>query len=406
MEPWVDVRCGEVREVLAQLPEKSVQVVVTSPPYWNLRNYGAQVGMLGSEATPDLYVAAMVEVMEGVRRVLRDDGTVWLNLGDCYAHDIPYQVPDSKHKDVGNGAPRHIPSGLKKGDLIGIPWRVAFALQAAGWYLRSDVIWFKPNPMPESVRTRPTRAHEYLFLLSKSQTYYYDIEATKEPYADSTQKEAAAAYRGQETKDYAAAGAQAPSATKRRILEAVKRGGGRQKRDVWKVEEGAVWTIPVQPYRGGHFATFPEQLVAPPILAGSSGGGQCAGCGTPTTRIVEREPIPQEIKDAFEAARVRTAEATGRTDGHTNFKPNFRRASSTLGWAPGCDCAEKVGRVHWHLLNEPQIVLDPFVGSGRAGMVARKLGRSFIGIDLNEGYVAQALTNILEVDIEAPSHAQ
>ncbi len=400
--PTIDIYCGDVREVLRQLPEHTVQVVVTSPPYWGLRNYGVE-GALGSEKTVEEYVANLVEVFTEVWRVLRDDGSVYLNLGDCYAGSGRGGNPDAGTKQGTNRGSQTVgvlygrdhggreqerrrireqienqkASGLRPKDLIGVPWRVAFALRDWGWYLREDIVWHKPNPMPESVVDRCTRSHEFVFHLTKSDRYFYDHEAIKEPYADATLYEADHSYGGTETKDYEGAKAQKPSASKRRILASIKAGTGRNKRDVW--------TIPVQPYRGGHFATFPEKLVEPCILAASSEGGECSACGAPYRRVTEKEPIPDEIKAKFEEARARTREATGRTDGHTNFKPNFRRAVRTVGFAPSCKCG--VDPV-------PQIVMDPFLGSGRAGIVAKRLGRSVIGIDLNPDYVLQAMQNI------------
>jgi DNA modification methylase len=354
-EPFVDLRLGDVREVLRSFPADYAQTVITSPPYWGLRNYSAGSQEIGSESTFEQHVDVILDVMAEVRRVLRPDGTVWFNYGDRY----------DKHDN-----------------LMGMPWQIAFALRDAGdWILRSDIVWHKNNPMPESVQSRPTRAHEFLFLLAKNRKYFHDHEAIKEPYAEVTKAEAKIDYRGQDTKDYSGAGAQSPSSSKRRILESIKNGTGRNKRDVWQ--------IPVQPYKGGHFATFPEALVEPCVLAGSSGGGQCRACGSPYRRVVEREPVPDEIKRKFEEARVKTARDTGRTDGHTNYKPNFRRGSRTTGWAATCDCGAEP---------EPQIVLDPFLGSGRAGIVARRLGRSFIGSELNEDYLGQAWGNILSVE--------
>jgi len=365
MTPTYTVLIDDVLAGLRSLPDQSVHMVITSPPYWGLRNYQAGSQEIGSEPSFFAHLGTLALVFQEIRRVLRDDGTAWLNYGDRFD---------------------------KQGNLMMMPARVALMLAEQGWCLRSDIIWHKPNPMPESVTTRPTRSHEYLFLLSKGPTYYYDIEATKEPYADSTQREAQSEYTGQETKDYTAANAQLPSASKRRILESVRQGGGRQKRDVW-VDRTSVWEIAVQPYRGGHFATFPEKLVEPCIQAGTSGGGACGTCGTPYTRIVDREAIPQAVKDAFEAARARTAADTGRTDGHTNYKPNFRRGSRTSGWMHQCPgdepCTDRL---------VPCTVLDPFCGSGRAGMVARRLGRSFIGIELKPEYAFQALDNISSVE--------
>ena len=177
----VQIMEGDCRHILPTLPAQSVQCAVTSPPYYGLRNYNVD-GQIGLESTVEAYVAEMVGVFREVRRVLRDDGIVWLNLGDSYAANRPYQTVDNKHRDVGNNGAMRVPDGLKPKDLIGVPWRVAFALQADGWWLRSDCIWSKPNPMPESVRDRPTKAHEYVFLLTKSERYFYDADAVRTPY--------------------------------------------------------------------------------------------------------------------------------------------------------------------------------------------------------------------------------
>jgi site-specific DNA-methyltransferase (adenine-specific) len=219
---------GDVRTTLRGLADRSVQCVVTSPPYWGLRDYGRD-DQIGLETSPELYVAALVSVFNEVRRVLSDDGTLWLNLGDSYAGN---NSRASNNGRAGFGNPREgvferIGDGLKTKDLVGIPWRVAFALQADGWYLRQDIIWHKPNPLPESVKDRCTKAHEYIFLLSKSPRYYFDYEAIKEPTVNSQDK--------------------------------------RNRRDVW--------TVPVKPFKGAHFATFPTDLITPCILAGCPEGG-------------------------------------------------------------------------------------------------------------------------------------
>jgi len=226
---------GDCREVLHGLEESSIHCVVTSPPYWGLRDYGTD-GQLGLEETPADHVANMVEVFREVRRVLREDGTLWLNYGDTYA---------------ATG------SGLKPKDLCGIPWRVAFALQDDGWWLRQDIIWHKPNPMPESCTDRCTKAHEYIFLLAKSPRYYYDAEAIKE----------AAAKAGV-----------IPGGGKK--TDAGRNDGDRDGRSMCTEpvcatrNRRSVWTIPTAPYPGAHFATFPPDLVKPCIMAGCPDGGR------------------------------------------------------------------------------------------------------------------------------------
>lgn len=245
----VTVHQGDVRECLRNLPAESVQVCVTSPPYWGLRDYGVD-GQLGLEATPDEYVANMVAVFREVRRVLRKDATLWLNLGDAYA---------------ANAA--HVPSGLKPKDLIGLPWRVAFALQADGWWLRSEITWAKRSPIPEPVRDRPTCATEKVFLLTRSPRYFYDREAVKEPSVSS----------------HASGNGYGRS-------EQLSR-GGRGQAHGWTKDDGKdgrnmrnFWLLGPDPYPGAHFATYPEALVVPCIKAGSREGDVVldpfAGSGT------------------------------------------------------------------------------------------------------------------------------
>jgi len=280
------------------LRDGCVQTVVTSPPYFGLRSY-PDARQLGLEASPAEYVAVLVAVFREVWRVLKTDGTVWLNLGDSYAgggaagsakaYDAKWKQSTSRgiHSLVGTSTV--VPIGLKAKDLLMIPARVALALQVDGWYLRSDIIWHKPNPMPESVTDRPTKAHEYLFLLTKSERYFYDAAAIREPYALSTQKEFLAGYNGTATKDYAAVGVQNPSDVKARILRRNRKDDGTSKasHDQSDLIDGVswcglgglsgankrtVWTIPTMPYTGAHFATMPEALVEPCILAGSKPG--------------------------------------------------------------------------------------------------------------------------------------
>jgi DNA modification methylase len=293
---------GDCRTIMRKWAEEkvTVQTCITSPPYFGLRDYGHE-GQLGLEETPDQYVAAMVEVFRCVRDVLADDGTLWLNIGDTYATqggahggrlDNQRGVGAKRTHDNkgGDQKARKAPDGLKPKDLIGIPWRVAFALQADGWYLRQDIIWHKPNPMPESVTDRCTKAHEYLFLLSKSERYYFDSEAIKEPVSASTQSRLAQDVKNQKGSD------RVPGKTNG-TMKAVGNGESRNRRSVWSVN--------VRPYKGAHFATFPPALIEPCILAGS-------------------------------------------------------KADDT--------------------------VLDPFMGSGTTAAVAQRLGRHYLGCELNESY--------------------
>ena len=212
---------GDAEKLLERLPSRFIRCCVTSPPYWGLRDYGAH-GQIGAEDDPRNYVERLVAVFEQIRRILTDDGTFWLNIGDSYTSgNRGYRVPDRKNPIRAMSYRAKTPEGLKPKDLVGIPWRLVFALQEAGWYLRSDIIWEKPNCMPESVKDRPTRCHEYIFLLSKSQRYYYDFRSVRE-------------------------------------------GNGRNRR--------TVWSIPTEPFSGAHFATFPPKLIEPCILGGSELG--------------------------------------------------------------------------------------------------------------------------------------
>ncbi len=266
MSRW-QIHEGDALERLREIDAGTVQTCITSPPYWGLRDYGSE-GQLGLEPTPGEYVAKLVSVFAEVRRVLRDDGTLWLNLGDSYA-SCPASGGPGKQWDGNNqrtpmDRQYRRPSGLKPKDLVGIPWRVAFALQEDGWTLRSDIIWAKPNPMPESCTDRPTKAHEYLFLLSKQPRYYYDAEAIKE----------------KSVSDHRSGNGYARP-------ECISR-GGRGQPDGWEVTDTrnrrTVWTIPSQPFAAAHFAVMPPALVEPCVLAGSAPGDLVldpfAGSGT------------------------------------------------------------------------------------------------------------------------------
>lgn len=248
---------GDATEQLKTIDEGTVQTCITSPPYFGLRDYGVE-GQIGLEETPEAFTQKLVEVFREVRRVLKDDGTLWLNLGDSYAGGGQGGHADGKVNKAVKYPHLKKPStlGLKPKDLIGIPWRVAFALQADGWYLRQDIIWHKPNPMPESVTDRCTKAHEYIFLLSKSPRYYFDHEAIKE----------AANEKYAERYKYGFGGA------KNIALEATGKGATKPigDRDFHPTRnKRSVWTVTTKPYKGAHFATFPPDLIEPCILAGS-----------------------------------------------------------------------------------------------------------------------------------------
>lgn len=250
---------GDCRETLACVPGGSVQCCVTSPPYWGLRDYGV-ANQIGLEATPEEYVEQMVAVFREIRRALRDDGTLWLNLGDCYAGE----AGGGQGKN-GQRATRTFTAlvrekrghELKPKDLVGIPWRVAFALRAAGWYLRSEIIWAKPNPMPESVRDRPTKSHEQVFLLTKSDRYFYDADAIAEPAVHAGM---VLDYTGDQKANDADPTRQRTRPRGRTIVV----GDTRNARDVWRIAS--------QPFSGAHFATMPIALATRCILAGSRPG--------------------------------------------------------------------------------------------------------------------------------------
>lgn len=272
---------------LLPLASESVQLVVTSPPYWGLRDYGVD-GQIGLERTPEEYVATMVDVFREVGRVLRPDGTVWVNVGDSYSgaprsnngfnerwHGKEFL--SDKQGDTDKMCPRRAIS-LKPKDLVGIPWRVAFALQAAGWYLRCDVIWAKPNPMPESVTDRPTRAHEYIFLLAKSERYFYDAEAIKEvavwPRGPNSPQSIASPY-GQGFTRRAQVGAKRKdlrSDRESRHRTAIEGGQSLEAAPSGFRNKRSVWTVATAPYPEAHYATFPPDLIEPCILAGSRPG--------------------------------------------------------------------------------------------------------------------------------------
>jgi DNA modification methylase len=259
------IEFGDCREIMRDWKREGIkaQMCVTSPPYFGLRDYKVD-GQIGLEQTPEEYITAMVEVFRCVKDVLADDGTLWVNIGDSYAAKGGAQVQGTKQTKgsqagAWNGETRKPPQGIKPKDLIGIPWMLAFALRADGYYLRQDVIWSKPNPMPESVRDRCTKAHEYIFLLSKSERYFFDSEAIAEPVAASTLERL-----NQPTLEQQAGSSSRVPGKTNGNMKAVGSTDTRNKR--------SVWTVATRPYKGAHFATFPPALIEPCILAGSRPG--------------------------------------------------------------------------------------------------------------------------------------
>ena len=370
---------GNCLDQLKLLNSGSIQTCVTSPPYWGLRDYG-NADQLGLEPTPEEYVANMVEVFREAKRVLRDDGTLWLNLGDSYATT----PPGNKEKGVSGKSTLHgvnsdkyretlshsvqtkrstIAPGLKPKDLVGIPWLVALALRADGWYLRQDIIWHKPNPMPESVTDRCTKAHEYIFLLSKSAKYYYDAEAIKEPATDCKPRPA----KGNRWE------CESGHETKSGFLNGTPAYHERNKR--------SVWTVSTQPYKEAHFATFPPKLIEPCILAGSSNKA-CEVCGAPWERVTEKESVGRKRSNGMPIAPM--AGKKGYDCGSAGSVN-----TTTTGWQPTCKC-ENDGTAR-------SKVLDPFAGSGTTLMVAEENGRDSIGIELSEEYCKLIRNRLSEV---------
>lgn len=315
---------GDCRDVLATLPAQSAHTCVTSPPYFGLRDYGHGQTQIGLEPTPDEFVTALVAVFREVRRVLRDDGTVWLNLGDTYAAQTgertkgnggPALVGTAQQGRSAVHRPRRPPVGVKPKDLLGIPWLVAFALRADGWFLRSEIIWHKPNPMPESVTDRPTKSHEQVFLLSKSPKYFYDADAIRE---DATPEGIAREGRARLT----AYDAPGQPSNRRTTSDGEWLTEGRNRR--------SVWTVATQPYAGAHFATFPPKLVEPCILAGCPEGGTVldpfAGAGT--TGIVAQRNGRSFVGIELNAEYARLARERIATDIRLGYRPPVRVAAA------------------------------------------------------------------------------
>lgn len=385
---------ADVLEGLGQLDSESVHCVVTSPPYWGLRDYGVD-GQLGLETTPEEYVARMVEVFSEVRRVLRPDGTLWLNMGDSYTDsgrgdDTGSTLDGSRHSQAECRKVKvreTARTGLAPKQLMGMPWRLALALQSDGWWLRSDIIWHKPNPMPESVTDRPTKAHEYLFLLAKSRRYFYDAEAISEPAGANSHP------RGR--------GVNPKCVPPGQGIKQNEEFSGAITAIVSRRNKRTVWTINTQAYPEAHFATFPSDLVAPCIKAGSSEQGVCSGCGAPWIRQTEKIPTGKVDVNGWDTApgthgreKRRKWDAKDKQSSGRRIIDNIAKARAagadhdnpfpgkrTVGWAPGCACGAEPG---------PATVLDPFTGSGTAGEVALRLGRDFLGIELNAEYCALA----------------
>lgn len=426
----VDLYVGDNLDVLPTRPAESVQCVVTSPPYWGLRDYGlaprdwpsveyspmaglppvvipAERSVLGLEATPLAFIGHLVEVFRAVRRVLRNDGTCWVNLGPSYAsggkggggsYMAERRAWTEKATKRGWRGP---PPGMKDKDLVGIPWMFALAMQADGWWLRSENIWAKKNPMPESVHDRPTAAHEQVFLFAKSAKYFYDkvaiAERLEHPEASTPEDMARAFSRRRAT---IATPTQAPLDARRyrsgnlapKTGDDRDRPGHHRRSSIpWEDTTGTrnartVWSIATQPFKGAHFATFPEELAARCVLAGTSAHGCCSACGAPWRRVLGDGP------EMTSGGGSRKHVAVRRQQGATGaLVTGNRRTKVTIGWKPSCRCGAGI---------TPCTTLDPFAGSGTVGAVARSLGRNAILCEASASYAELLLRRVRE----APAH--
>lgn len=426
---------------MRRLDPGSIHCVVTSPPYWGLRDYDGESlvwggdpdcahewgalgpahhpgqveqskwrsaeaagkgqtagsgrtclrcdawqGQLGLEPTPQMYVQHLVEVFRAVRSVLRDDGTAWLNLGDSYArgrvgrYDEGGMSCDPAHwtrKTAGTTQDRGLPPGLKEKDLVGIPWRVAFALQDDGWYLRSDIVWNKANPLPESVTDRVTKSHEYIFMLTKRPRYFYDAEAIKEPLQHPDFRQQASFAGGSNSGDARPEGAGGRRYSGNEYDAAAL--SGRNKR--------SVWTMATRPYRGAHFAVFPPDLIAPCVLAGTSEKGCCPLCGAPWVRTVDRERVEEDAVVSDDRKELHGPTYSRHKQRVSGGQTLVSTRAVGESWDATCGCPEHVP--------VPCRVLDPFSGSGTTGMVALDHGRDYVGLDVNASYVDLAVARLL-----------
>lgn len=384
----VRIIVGDAEEQLAKLPDASVHCVVTSPPYWGLRAYGGGKKEMGSEPTYDEHIKKLVEVFREVKRVLRPDGTLWLNYGDVYASSVNGRKAEDIKKlgkddrTFRNKPVNTVTGDLKPKDLAMMPARVALALQKDGWYLRSDIIWVKPNPMPESIEDRPTSTYEHMFLFARSEHYYFDAQAVREPVK-----------WGHD-----------PRADRGRISyvsgKRPKQDGPMQQSFVQIDTAGRnirnVWTIAAQGFDGAHFATFPTALVEPCLKAGASLHGCCAVCGAPYVRIVK--PSDRYAAHLGQSWHDHKADKTmGQKQQRGQNRANLPRDKSgitsketvTVGWSRSCKCKG-------HPTPSKSVVLDPFGGAGTVGLVADQLGMSALLIELNPDYAALAQKRIIK----------
>lgn len=468
--PGWEIAVADTRAAMAKLPADSVHCAVTSPPYWGLRDYGV-AGQIGLESSIADWIRAMLEVTAAVHRVLRPDGTFWVNMGDAYAQGG--RGPGGPAWDAGHNsnrearaaqktmgdASRRPPAGVKHKDLLGLPWELAFAMRAQGWYLRGDIIWSKKNPMPESIRDRPTKAHEYLFLFAKSEVYFYDNEAVREPYAPASLARRAFADTnvGDRRSGHQPGTKMKPPEQDHAYLGSNP--GGRNLRDVWSINS--------ERFKEKHFATFPTKLVEPCLLAGTSEKGVCPACGAPWRRfLVKGAP---DIDRQVAAGGDDAGEYHGTSEKHDGAAP-FRqsqnpsrgvkdpqnasevkarilagmRVTKATVWRPTCGCSprptprEIVDDATLTYPDEPRCadprcghfrdshgrdqsfcghckcrcfragdpyepipatVLDPFSGAATTGIVATRLGRRYLGCELSPKY-AEISRRRLEEDLQ------
>lgn len=436
---------GDALKILRAFPDGVIDCAITSPPYWGLRDYdlkpliwngdsgckhvwgneivrqgqfcqscNAWLGSLGLEPTIEMYVNHLVQIFGEIRRVLKDTGTIWVNMGDGYCANVGKGFkPDGGRQQgtLGNINPFKHPTKPK--DLIGMPWRLAFALQADGWYFRNDNIYFKKNPMPESIQGsgwyrhrvkggsgdlidcpgcekcgdndgyvlrmnagRCTKSHEYLFFLTKSSSYYCDMEAIREPHQDKlgTEQYSKNNRHGLSAKDYIWSGKTGDGRPSLLMNDHRYNPAGRNKR--------TVWPLATQPFPEAHFATFPEALVEPCIKAGTSERGNCAECGKPWVRVIEKGEKTNigstNLRPTITGEDYKHQKTQAAHRARDGVVPNWGYKNKTTGWKPSCECEAKIVK---------PIVLDPFMGSGTVALVAKKLGRDYLGIELSMEYL-------------------
>lgn len=393
---------GDCLEQLKKLESNSVQCIVSSPPYYGLRDYGVD-GQIGLEESPQAYITKLVEVFREARRVLKDDGTLWLNLGDSFASDMKGGGGSNQETMTISGSKSYIIDGqhygarkfnhgLKPKDLMMIPARVAIALQDDGWWIRSEIIWYKPNPMPESVTDRPTKAHEMIYLLTKSARYFYDNEAVRE--AANNDSGFAKQRENCNSKKYPH-----PEGV---VLgrKTDPHGGLTQSGNEPTRNLRSVWNIATRPFSEAHFATFPLEIPLRCIKAGTSERGECPHCGKAWVRAVEREksdgPTWEQRKANGDKSGNR--ELNGVYLGEKSSPHLGTSIATTIGFTPQCQCPA----------HEPvhQTVLDPFNGAATTGVAALLLNRNYIGLELNPDYLEISRKRLQNYAIEMPDEIE